>query len=112
MKLYIPFDEPRHLDHDGREYVLPANSEVEVPDEVGRRALLRLGEIGVVELIGVPYPDEQARKLAEERYTLFLKRELTGPRGLSLHLTGAARKRGLLGSPPEAPSPPEPPAEG
>lgn len=110
MKLYNPHDDPIHLGHGGIEYVLPANSDVEVPDEVGHRALVRHAETGVVELPGVPHLDVLARVKAEGLFTLYLKRRLGGPSSAMEGVYRAAQKRGLMGAPPEAP-PEEKPAE-
>lgn len=50
MRLYIPFDAPRKYVTVQFEVDLPANSVVEVPDDVGRFLLRRLHPTGVREI--------------------------------------------------------------
>ena len=105
MKLYNPHDDPIHLGHGGVEHVLPANSDVELPDEVGARALVRHAETGLVVLPGTEFLDGQARKVAEERYTLYLKRRMGLPSEATQSIFKSAVKRGLVPGGPAEPVP-------
>ena len=112
MKLYIPHDYPIHIGHGGKEYVLESNSDVELPDDVAQRVLVRHAETGAVELPGGEYPDKRAREVAEERYTAFIKRQLGRPSEAYQRVMDSAVKRGLLPGPPVQVPPPVPESEG
>jgi len=108
VKVYNPHDTPIVMGHDGTDYTLPANSDVELPDDVAYRALVRHTETGLRALHGIESLDVDIRKVAEEQYTLYLKRRLGIPSEASQDIYKSAQKRGLLPGPtPE----PEPPAE-
>ncbi len=109
MKLYNPHDAPIDIGHDGTMYTLPANSDVELPDEVAHRVLARHYETGLRALGGVESLDVDIRKVAEEQYTLYLKRRLGIPSGVTHGIYKAAQKRGLVPGPPSVPEPSPPP---
>lgn len=104
MRLYIPFDEPLEHVYFGTTYHLPANGDIDLPDDVAVHVLRRHDEAGVVAYTGgTPETDAADRARAEELFTAHLKRKLGGPSGASLSLYSSAAKRGLIGGPPVPP---------
>jgi hypothetical protein len=73
MKVYSPWDSPKEVRHNNREYVLAPNGDTELSDDVAAHAIKKLEASGVRALTGLKKTDEVIREQAEKAHTEFLE---------------------------------------